>query len=199
MPSSHLPRPQIAAVFFRHASLFASLLLLTAATFPVTAEEISESWEVAKLHTRSSTEENQTGSQEITVTNAEEVLRDDIPGGKRAFKLPRGNFIRFNPIAIKNEPRNLSLAKIIKLWVYSESQAKITVRIAGRLLKMQEHLGGGWQLIQYNLESDFQEQAIALNQEKRQNILTRVTLIDVVASLDKIGGDVVLISGLSAE
>jgi hypothetical protein len=148
-------------------------------------EEISEFWASVRVYSP-----DPSGEGEKVVARAEEDSRADVPGGKRAFRLPAqsGAFLRFNPVTDANEPRDLSSAKIIKVQVHASNPTTFSVRLAGggpSMLGKMEHSGGGWELLEFPLD---EESLLTLGQSKL-NKLFEVTLVDFIVTGEVFDGD----------
>lgn len=178
---------------FLPLSAFALLFLMSLPSVSAT-EEISESWELVRVYSRGST-----GEGETVITQAEEVSEPEVPGGKRAFRLPAQGFLRFNPRNNAAEPRDFSFAKIIKARIYATSPATFAIRIGGggpTVLRKLEHSGTGWELLELNLE----ELLITPDdQNKITDLLSAVTLIDFGFTNEASGTEDFLVADVVAE
>ncbi len=176
-------------------SAFALLFLMSLPSLSAT-EEISEFWESVRVYSPDST-----GEGENVVTQAEEVSEPEVPGGKRAYKLPAQSrtFLRFNPRSDANEPRDLSSAKTIKVRVHATSPATFAIRIAGGgpslVWNLGEHSGAGWELLELHLD----EKSNTADGQNKHNNLSEITLIDFLVTGEVLGNEDFFVADLVAE
>jgi hypothetical protein len=172
-----------------------AVLFLMAMPCLFAAEEISESWGSVRVYSP-----NPSGAGQSVVTPAEEASGGDVPGGKRAFKLPAQSrvFLRFNPLTNSNDPRDLSSAKIIKVRVHATNPTTFSIRLAGggpSMVGKVEHSGSGWELLELPLD----ETSLVAESRNNPNQLLKITLIDFIVTGDVPEGEDFLVADLVAE
>jgi hypothetical protein len=159
------------------------------------AEEISEFWGSARVYSPNPSVEGQS-----VITPAEEASGVDVPGGKRAFKLPAQSrvLLRFNPLTNSKETRDFSFAKIIKAQVHATNPTTFSIRLAGggpSMVGKMEHSGKGWELLELPLD----ETSLVAESRNNVNQLMEITLIDFIVTGEVSEGEDFLVADLVAE